>query len=247
MTSEGYLMHTYKDKQARIDGFLEDYALVIEGLLNLHQATFGGRWLKEAIRLANVMVQEFWDESAGMFYDTGTRHQPLFIRPKNTRDGAMPSGSSSATSILMKVGRLTGNPCLERVAMKSLSTMQEDLSRYPLAFANWLCALDLYLSTPQEIAIFGSRNHAATEDLVDAIFSNWNPNRVVAAVDPSDPASFADISLLRNRNMIHDQPTVFLCERNSCRMPVNNPDLLRSQLLESNIAETIDPDEGNRK
>ncbi len=242
MTSEGRLMHTYKDKQSKIDGFLEDYASIIEGLLSLHQAAFGGRWLKEAIRLTDVMVQEFWDESAGMFSDTGTRHQPLFIRPRNTHDGATPSGSSLATSVLMQVSRLSGSERFEQIAMRSLNTVQEYLPRYPLAFGNWLCALDLYLSAPQEIAIFGSRNDPATEDLIDAIIMNWNPNRVIGAVDPNDPASFTNLALLKNRKMINDRPTVFLCKRNSCRMPVNNSDLLRSQLLESNITEAIEPD-----
>ncbi|MFH0768648.1 MAG: thioredoxin domain-containing protein, partial [Chloroflexota bacterium] len=155
MTANGYLMHTHKDDQAKIDGFLEDYALVIEGLLDLHQVTFQGKWLKEAISLTDIMVNEFWDESAGMFYDTGKRHQPLFIRPQNTHDGAIPSGPSSATLTLLKVNWLTGNDYLWEIARKSLESIGEDLSQYPLAFGNWLCALDLHLSNPQEIAIIG--------------------------------------------------------------------------------------------
>jgi uncharacterized protein YyaL (SSP411 family) len=241
MTSDGHLMHTYKDKQAKIDGFLEDYALVVEALLDLHQANFKGKWLKESIRLTDIMVNEFWDESAGMFYDTGKRHQPLFIRPKNIRDGALPSGASSATLTLLKVSRLTNNDRFEQIAVKSLQHIGENLSRYPLAFGNWLCALNLQLSTPQEIAIIGPRNHPATKDMFDVLLSNWNPNRVIAAADPSDPAPFADIPLLKNRYMIDNQPTVYLCERHSCRMPVNNPDLLRDQLLTSGIQGIIDP------
>jgi hypothetical protein len=242
MTTEGYLMHTYKDKQSKIAGFLEDYALITEGFLDLHQATFQGKWLKEAISLTNIMVKEFWDESTGMFYDTGKRHQPLFIRPKNIHDGAVPSGASSATLTLLKVSRLTNNDRFEQIAIKSLQYIGESLSRYPLAFGNWLCALDLYLSTPQEIAIIGSRNDPFTEDLLDVILSNWNPNRVIAAVDPGDPAPFTDVPLLKNRKMIDNQPTVYLCERHSCRMPVNNPDLLCDQLLGKDIAEISDPD-----
>ena len=177
------------------------------------------------------MVDEFWDELAGMFYDTGKRHQPLFIRPKNIHDGALPSGPSSATLTLLKINRLTGNDRFEQIAIKSLQTMGENLSRYPLAFGNWLCALDLQLSNPQEIAIIGPRNDSATEDLLDVILSNWNPNRAVAAIDPGDPTTFTDLLLLKNRNMIGGQPTVYLCERHSCQMPVNKPNLLRAQLL----------------
>jgi uncharacterized protein YyaL (SSP411 family) len=242
MTAEGYIMHTYKDKQAKIDGFLDDYALVIDGLLDLHQATFQGKWLKEAIRLTDIMVEEFWDESARMFFDTGKRHQPLFIRPKNIHDGAMPSGPSSATLTLLKINRLTGNDYLGKIAIKSLKSIGEDLSHYPLAFGNWLCALDLQLSNPQEIAIIGPRNDLATEDLIDILLSNWDPNRVIAAVDPNDPKPSADISLLKNREMINAQPTVYLCERHSCQMPVNKPSLLRAQLLGKDNAEITELD-----
>ena len=240
MTAEGYLMHTHKDNQAKIDGFLEDYALVIEGLLDLHQATFQGRWLKEAIRLTNVIVDDFWDESAEMFFDTSKRHPPLFIRPKNIHDGAVPSGPSSATLALLKMNRLTGNDRFEKIATKSLKSIGEDLSHYPLAFGNWLCALDLQLSTPQEIAIIGPRNDQVTEDLLDVLLDNWDPNSIIAAVDPSDAAPFADLPLLRNRDMINGKPTVYLCKRHSCQMPVNNPSLLRDQLPGRDIADDSD-------
>ena len=89
MTSGGYLRHTCKDGRSSIEGFLEDYAQVIEGLLQLHQATFSGKWLREALRLAEIMVEEFWDESSGLFYDTGKRHPELFKRPRNIHDGAI--------------------------------------------------------------------------------------------------------------------------------------------------------------
>jgi uncharacterized protein YyaL (SSP411 family) len=241
MTSEGHLMHTYKDNQAKTDGFLEDYALVVEALLDLHQATFKGKWLKEAVRLTDTIVNDFWDKSVGIFYDTGKRHQPLFIRPKNIRDGAVPSGASSATLTLLKVSRLTNNDRFEQIAIKSLQNIGENLSHYPLAFGNWLCALDLQLSTPQEIAIIGPRAHPSIKDMFDVLLSSWNPNRVIAAADPSDPAPFTDIPLFKNRNMIDNQPTIYLCERHSCRTPVNNPDLLRDQLFSNHIPEIIDP------
>jgi len=230
MISEGYLKHIYKDGEARIEGYLDDYALVIEGLLNLHQATFSGMWLREAIRLTDVMIEEFWDESAGMFYDTGKRHQALFVRPRSTNDGAMPSGSSAATLVLMKVSRLTGNERLEQMAVNSLRTMQGKMSRYPLVFGNWLCALDFHLSTPKEVVIVGSRENAATADLLRVLFNTWLPNKVVVTRDPTDPTPMDNLMLLKERFMINSQPTVYVCERYSCRTPVNDPDLFLKQL-----------------
>ena len=114
MVDGPYFRHTWKDGQARVEGFLEDYALVIDGLISLHQATFSGEWLRRAIRMAEVIVQEFWDESAGTFYDTGRRHQSLFIRPRNSYDNAVPSGSSAATLALLKIARITGRADMER-------------------------------------------------------------------------------------------------------------------------------------
>jgi uncharacterized protein len=230
MTSKGYLMHSYKDGQAKIEGFLEDYTLVIEGLLDLHQATFQGKWLKEAIRMTDIMVDEFWDDETGMFYDTGKRHQPLFIRPHNTHDGAVPSGGSSATITLLKLSRLTGNENWEKIATISLKNIVEKLTAYPVAFGNWLCALGLQLSSPQEIAIIGPRNDPSTEKLLEVFFNNWDANRVIAALDPDDPDAFVSLPLLKNRNMLGNQPTVYLCEKHSCQTPINRPVLLNEYL-----------------
>jgi uncharacterized protein YyaL (SSP411 family) len=176
-----------------------------------------------------------------MFYVTGKRHESLFIRPKNIHDGAVPSGASSATLTLLKVSQFTGNDRFEHIATKSLQYIGASLSRYPLAFGNWLCALDLQLSTPQEIVIFGPRDDPVSNDLLDVILDNWNPNRVIAAIDSGDVALFADIPLLKDRKMINNQPTVYLCQQHSCGMPLNNPDLLHEQLLGSGISGIINP------
>ena len=230
MISNGYLKHTCKDGKARIEGYLDDYALLIEGLLNLHQATFSGIWLKEAIRLTDVMIEEFWDEAAIMFYDTGKRHETLFIRPSNSHDGVMPSGSSAAASALMKISRLTGNERLEQLAMNLLETMQGKISRYPLGFGNWLCALYFCLSSSKEIVIIGSRENTATADLLRVLFNTWLPNKVVVAHDPKDTSPMDNLILFKNRAMINNKPTVYVCEQYSCRTPVNDPDLFRELL-----------------
>jgi uncharacterized protein YyaL (SSP411 family) len=180
--------------------------------------------------LTDVMIEEFWDESAGMLYDAGKRHQTLFVRPRSTQDGAMPSGSSAAALALMKVSRLTGNESLEQLAIKSLKAMQRKISRYPLGFGNWLCALDFYLSPPKEVVIVGSRENAATADLLRVLFNTWQPNKVVAAHDPTDTTPTDNLMLVKNRTMINGQPTVYVCQRYSCQTPVNDPDSLQKQL-----------------
>jgi uncharacterized protein len=222
VTSAGYLRHVYMGGEARIEGYLEDYALVIEGLLGLHQAAFDGRWLREAIRLTEVMVEGFWDEASGCFYDTGKRHEALFVRPRNVHDGATPSGSSAAALALIKVSRLTGNKAFEEMAARSLEAVQEEMSRSPLAFGNWLCALDFHLSPPREVVIIGPRGKPATAELLHVLCNTWLPNKVVVARDPADSAPVEGLGLLDNRAMVDERPTVFVCDNCSCRSPVSD-------------------------
>ena len=230
MMTNGHLQHSYKDGQAKIDGYLRDYALVIDGLLTLYQATFSGEYLRQSIRLGEVMVEQFWDEATGTFYDTSQRHEDLFVRPRSTFDGALPSGSSAATLVLLKLARLTDNKHFEQVAVQSLRSMGKPLSRNPLGFSNWLCALDFYLSTPKEIAIIGPRDNPATLELLRTICTIWLPNKVVAAYDPSDSAPVSELKLFENRQMVDNQPTVYICEHYTCQAPVTDSASLRAQL-----------------
>jgi hypothetical protein len=230
MLANGFLQHTCKDGKAKLDGYLDDYAMVIDGLLTLHQATFRGEWLREAIRLAKVMTEQFWDETTGVFYDTGKRHENLFVRPQSTFDSAVPSGASMATLVLLKLGRLTDNHEFEQIAARAFRSVRELVSQHPLGFSNWLCALDFYLSQTKQIAIIGDIDNPAALDLLRTLCTTWLPNKVIAAYDPSDRTSVPELKLFENREMINNQPTVYLCEHYTCQAPVTDPASLRAQL-----------------
>ena len=231
MMAGTYLKHTWKDGKAKVEGFLDDYAQVIEGLLNLHQATFSAEWLRRAIQMAEVMVDEFWDETTGTWYDSSKRHPDLFIRPSGTYDGAVPSGASAATLILLKIERLTGNNNMERIAVRALQGVAESAISHPLGFCNWLCALDFYETPPQEIVVASrGQNDPATEALMRVLYSKWLPNKVTVPFDPSDPAAITGLPLLEGKTMIDGRPTVYLCEHYTCGTPVTTPDALRAQM-----------------
>jgi uncharacterized protein len=233
MISHGYLRRTYKDGVAKISGYLDDYALVIEGLLSLHQATFSGNWLRQAIKLAETMIELFWDDATKTLYYTSDMHENLFVRPRSIYDSPLPSGSSAATSVLLKLATLAGNERFRQIASQSLRSMRDFLEQHPLGFANWLCALDFYLSTPKEIVIIGPRNSPATSQLLRALYSMWLPNKVVAACDPGDPAPLLELKLFEDRRMINNQPTAYVCENYTCKTPANDPALFTNQLQES--------------
>jgi len=230
MISDVYLKHAYQDGQTKIDGYLDDYALVIDGLLALHQATFSGEFLEQALRLGEVMVKQFWDEATNTFYDTSERHEDLFVRPRSSYDGALPSGASAATIALLKLAKLTDKEPFEQTAVSALESMQESMRQHPLGFSNWLCALDFYLSTPKEIVIVGPRDNHATLELLQTLCGIWLPNKVVAAYDPADPSPVSELKLFENRQMIGNKPTVYVCEQYACQTPITDPASLRARL-----------------
>ena len=229
MITDGHLKHSYKDGEARIDGYLDDYALVIEGLLSLHLATFGGRWLTQAIKLAEVMVDGFWDKKEETFYDTGRGHEELFVRPRSTYDGVLPSAGSAAAMALLKLSRLTGNQEWQRLAVQSLRSVRELMQRHPLGFANWLSGLDFYLSRPMEIAIIGPRDDPVTGELLKIICSTWLPNKVAVARDPGDLAP-AELPLFEGRVMVDGKPAVYVCRDYACKAPITDPAKLSVEL-----------------
>jgi uncharacterized protein YyaL (SSP411 family) len=230
MIKDGYLNHVHKDGIARLDGYLLDYAAVIEGLLSLHQATFSGKWLSQAISLAEHMVEQFWDTGKKAFFDTGNRHEDLIVRPKSVIDNVLPSGESAATMVLLRLALLTGNNSFRGMIEKSLVSAGPVMAQHPSAFSFRLCALDFYMGSPKEVAVVGPPNDADTLKLLDVLYRNWIPNMVFAASDPDDPLPAEEIPLLENRNMIDARPTVYVCEKNVCKTPVSDPVSLEAQL-----------------
>ena len=227
-----FLKHSYKDGQARINGYLLDYALLCKGLLSLYEATFQARWRQAAEDLAQAMVEQFWDESHGCFYDTSSAHETLVGRPRNIHDNALPSGSAAAASVLLHLARLTDNKVYERMASYTIRSVQELMVRYPSGFGHWLCALDFYLSRPTEIVVVGKPENPATQSLVNVIKQRYMPNIVLAGRIPNYKADIANVPLLKERDMIDNKPTAYVCEDYACQSPVTDPNVLASILGE---------------
>ncbi len=135
---DGRLLRSWKDGDARIGGFLEDYAFFIDGLLALYRATLDARWLDEAMRLADVMVAEFGDPDGPGFYDTSASHETPVARPRDLHDGATPSGNSVAADVLLRLGAMTGNEDYSGRASELLRTMASTMREHPLAAGRYL-------------------------------------------------------------------------------------------------------------
>ena len=230
LRKDGRLLRTYKDGQAKLNAYLEDYAYMLEGLLALYEATFDIRWFEEARVLADTMIEQFEDEEKGGFFFTGKGHEMLIARNKDYMDNATPSGNSAAANGLLKLSLLSGEEKYREKVVKLFRLMREPMGRYPSAFGYLLCALDFYLGSPREIALIGDRNDPQTNAMIRAIYSDYWPNKVVALAAPGDERSIKAIALLANRPQIDGKATAYVCQQYTCLAPVTTPEQLINQL-----------------
>jgi uncharacterized protein YyaL (SSP411 family) len=212
---------------AKINGYLEDYAHLIEGLLELYQTTFDPRWYLAARELAEVMIEHFSAPDGG-FFDTSDDHETLITRPRELQDNAVPSGNAMAAFVLLRLAGLAVEPRYAELAQRSLSQMQPLLAKYPLGFAQWLIALDYALSHPREIAIVGDPEAAETRALLDVCTTGYRPHQIVALGAPDTEASA--VPLLQDRSQVEGRATAYVCVDFACRAPVTDPEALRALL-----------------
>ena len=224
------VLRTWRNGEAKLNGYLEDYACLIDGLLSLHEATLEPRWLQEAVSVADGMIALFWDDAVAGFYDTGSDHETLVIRPRDVFDNAQPCGSSVAADVLLRLAVITGNDDYSAKGATPLRAMQQMLGRAPAATGHWLGALDFYVSLPREIVIVGPTTDSVTADMLDAVSTRFMPNRVLVGVaDPANPP-LKDSPLLEQRVMQGGRPTAYVCENYACQLPVTDAAALAAQL-----------------
>jgi uncharacterized protein YyaL (SSP411 family) len=229
MRADGRLLRTWKAGQAKLKGYLEDYAMVAAALVDVWEATFDSRWLAEARRLADEMIRLFGDEAIDGFYDTGVDHEPLIVRPRNVFDNAVPCGTSVAIETLLRLALLTGARRYESLGVKALRPMADLMSRHPTGCGRFLGALDFHLGPVAEIAVVWPRSSNGAEALTAEIFGRYLPNRVVAGRSAEDPRG-ADIPLLSDRNAVDGKATAYVCRNYACDLPVTDREALARQL-----------------
>lgn len=227
---EGLLLRTYKDGEAKLNGYLEDYAFLIDGLLALFEATGESEWFAEAKQLSDTMIAEFWDENEGGFFFTGKSHEELIVRSKDYFDNATPSGNSVAAEVLLKLSVLTDNEDYRRLAVTVMRLIAQPMQRYPSAFGRALSALDFHLSSPKEIVILGEPELEQTQLLNREVWKHYLPNKVVVQASIVDTSLGQAIPLLNGRALLDNKPTAFVCEHYTCQQPVTNAEDLAAQL-----------------
>jgi uncharacterized protein YyaL (SSP411 family) len=216
---------------AKVNGYLEDYTHLIEGLLELYQTTLDPRWYEDAHDLAETMIEHFSAPDGG-FFDTSDDHETLIVRPRELQDNAVPSGNGMAALVLSRLAGLAVEPRYLELARGMLAPMQEMLARYPLGFAQWLVALDYVLAHPREVSIVGDAEAADTQALLDVCTDGYRPHQIVAFGEPSvEPAT---VPILEGRGLINGRATAYVCIDFVCQRPVTEPEELEDLVLGGN-------------
>jgi uncharacterized protein YyaL (SSP411 family) len=213
----GKLKHSWRDGKTTDEVFLEDYAALILGLLELYQTDFNNRWFASAKELADEMIELFSDPAGG-FFDTSKDGEVLLLRPKDVQDNATPSGNALACEALLKLAAFTDEGRYRDLAEQSLRLVVGMAVRYPTAFARWLSAADFALGNGKQVAVMVEADVESASELIRVVQSTFDPNRIVAAstYPPSDDAP----ALLKDRPLKNGQTTVYVCENFVCKNPV---------------------------
>jgi uncharacterized protein len=222
---DGRLWRTYRQGQAKIPGYLEDYADVAHGLLELYWTTGELRWYEEAERLARLAVELFGDDERGGFYIDAPDDDGLVARRKEFDDHPVPSGNSMLAFVLIRLARLSGDDELEHRAVSVFRLAHSILARAPHAVGWMLAALDLHLRPPREIAVVGD-----SPELRRAALTPFAPDAVFAFAAGADDPALERIPVLAGKAPVDGKAAAYVCERFACRAPTTDPDELRAAL-----------------
>ncbi len=219
---------------AKLRGYLEDYSFLIDALVSLYEATFDPRWLTEALKLTDLMIDQFWDEDQGGFYFVGRDHEPLIVRGKDPQDGSVPSGNSMAVTALLRLAKLTGRSDLAAKAERTLRVFGDSMKQAPTAFGQMLVALDFYLGPVDEIAVVGPNSSPDTRQALRLLEAGFRPNKVMAWLDTDlDETSMKAVQhavpLLTDKTAVKGQVTTYVCRDFSCQAPIVGLEALREK------------------
>ncbi len=229
--SRGRLLRRYRQGEASYPGYLDDYAFLVWGLLELYEATFDVDRLEQAVDLNRAMLDIFWDQQGGGLFFTGKGNERLITRTKEAYDGAMPSGNSVSALNLFRLGRMTGNMNLEKKAEEVLQAFAKQVARVPLGYTQLMNALDFSIGPAKEIVMVSRNFNQTTDEFLKIIRKGFDPNKVVLFKHDHAKEHLESISeYTASMSEVNQLPTVYVCKQFSCRSPVTQPGDLATAL-----------------
>ena len=223
MYDDGLLVHSYRDGKTSPGLFLEDYAYLVRGLIDLYETACDYRWIEFASKLADEATRQFSD-TEGHLYLSPPDQADHFIRPRDETDGALPAPGSILIESLLKLADITGNKSWQNHAEKSLITLSGSIVRSPLGMISAVAALNYLLSDRYELILVGETNRDA---FTREIYSRYFPNRVIVISDKGKE----DIALLEGRQS-NGKTTAYICKNSVCLLPAESVNELKSRFDE---------------
>jgi len=229
---DGRLLARYRDGEAAYPAYIDDYAFLAWGFVELYEATFEPVWLRRATELAGEMIRLFWDEEGGGFFFNGRDSEQLIARPKEIYDGAMPSGNSAALLVLLKLARYTQDAELSRKADELVRAFAGAVRNYPPGYAMFLSALDFAFGPGQEIVIAGDPDDERTIRMLRLVQQRFLPRAVVIFHPPAAAGEAVRrlIPLAQDKTAPDGRAAAFVCENYACQSPVDSPEALAELL-----------------
>jgi uncharacterized protein YyaL (SSP411 family) len=225
-TPEGRLLHRYAKGEAAVGGFLDDYACLCYGLIEMYEAGFEEKYLQASIELTNIMLEEFWDPENGGFFLTDQTAEASVPRIKQTYDGAAPSGNSIALLNLLRLAAITGEVRFEEYAEKLFGALAEEVKGQPLGHTFLLVGLDFALE-PLNVVLVGDCGESDLDAMLGVLREKFLPNLVVVLWTP-ERAKAAPLGVRYVR--LEGKVTAFVCRGETCLPPTNAVEGLMKQL-----------------
>ena len=216
----GRLYRSHKGGRSKLNAYLEDYANLLDGWLELYQTTFEERYFAEARRLAELALARFRSADGG-FFDTSDDHESLIVRPRNLQDNVTPSGNAMMAKQLLRLAAYTGDARYDEAGREVLRKLSDAMRQYPQAFAESLNAADMLIRGIDEVAVVGDLESAGGRQMLETLRRPFRPNQVVAW-SGQDVARHDLIPLLSERSIIDGRATVYVCRHFACRLPVTS-------------------------
>jgi hypothetical protein len=224
MRDDKRILARYRDDESAYPGYVDDYAFLVWGLIELYETTFNPEYLQKALRINADMIEYFWDnEYKGLFF-YGKDSEKLILRPKEAYDGAMPSGNSVAAMNMLRLARLTGDGDLEDKALQIFKSFSDDINKNPMAYSFMLSAYMFYSVGGKEIVIVGDFSKEDTYNMIKLAHNKYLPFTVILCKDiKSQNNNLQDIApFTAEQKMIGNKATAYICENFACREPLND-------------------------
>jgi uncharacterized protein YyaL (SSP411 family) len=232
MLENNKLLHSYRKGKAEIDGYADDYAFFILGLIELYQVTFNSRYLKMSLDLNKYLIDHFWDKADGGLYFTSDIGEKSLVRTKEAFDGAIPSANSVTMYNFVRLARITGDAGLEEKARQIGSAFSDEIMKTPGGYSQLMSSLDFAIGPSFEIVVVGKKDEEDTQNMIRYINSIYLPNKVVILKDlVVKGLLIAELApFVKDYTQIKNQATVYVCRNHQCQSPVTDIEKLR-QLL----------------